>query len=66
VAPVTDIAVRIGERWIPAGDGEVGSALDTTGQLFVSSVRIPVLPLVILLAVILTVVVGLVAPGVFR
>src|SRR6202140_424350 len=32
VAPVTDIAVRLGERWIPVGDGEVGSALDTTGR----------------------------------
>ncbi len=66
VAPVSEVAERIGERWIPAGDGEVGSALDTTGRLFVSGVRLPVLPLVILFAVILTVVVGLVAPGVFR
>ncbi len=66
VAPVGEIAERIGERWIPAGDGEVGAALDTAGRLVVSSVRLPVLPLVILFAVILTVVVGLVAPGVLR
>ena len=66
VAPVTEIAVRLGERWIPVGDGKVGGALDTTGRLFVSGARLPVLPLVIVAAVILTIVVGLVAPGVFR
>ncbi len=66
VAPVSEIAVRLGERWIPAGDGGVGRALDTTGRLAVSGARLPVLPLLILAAVVLTVVVGLVAPGVFR
>ena len=66
VAPVAEIVVRFGERWIPVGDGEVGVALDTTGRLMASAARLPVLPLVVLLAVILTVVVGLVAPGVFR
>jgi NADH:ubiquinone oxidoreductase subunit 5 (subunit L)/multisubunit Na+/H+ antiporter MnhA subunit len=66
VAPVTEIAVRLGERWIPEGDGGVGGALDTTGRLIVSSARLPVLPLMILAAVILTVVVGLVAPGALR
>ena len=66
VAPVTEIAVRFGERWIPVGDGEVGGAFDTAGRLVVAGARLPVLPLVVLVAVILTVVVGLVAPGVFR
>jgi hypothetical protein len=66
VAPVTEIAVRLGERWIPVADGEVGGALDTAGRLVVSGGRLPVLPVVILVAVILTAVVGLVAPGVFR
>jgi hypothetical protein len=66
VAPVTEIAVRLGERWIPVGDGGVASALDTTGRLVVSGARLPVLPVVILVAVVLTVVVGLLAPGVFR
>jgi hypothetical protein len=66
VAPVTELAVRLGERWIPIGDSGVGGALDTTGRLVVAGARLPVLPLVILAAVILTVVVGLVAPGVFR
>jgi NADH:ubiquinone oxidoreductase subunit 5 (subunit L)/multisubunit Na+/H+ antiporter MnhA subunit len=65
-APVTEIAVRVGERWIPVGDAEVGGAVDTTGRLIVAGARLPVLPLVVVAAVILTVVVGLVAPGVFR
>jgi hypothetical protein len=65
-APVTEIAVRLGERWIPEGEAGVGGALDTTGRLAVSGARLPVLPLVIVTAVILTVVVGLLAPGVFR
>lgn len=66
VAPVTEIAMRLGERWIPAGDGGLGGGLDTTGRLIVAGARLPVVPLVILAAVILTLVVGLVAPGVFR
>jgi len=48
------------------GDAGVGGALDTTGRLVASGARLPVLPVVILAAVVLTVVVGLVAPGVFR
>jgi NADH:ubiquinone oxidoreductase subunit 5 (subunit L)/multisubunit Na+/H+ antiporter MnhA subunit len=64
--PVSEIAVRVGERWIPQGDADVGGALDTTGRVIVSGTRLPVLPLVVLAAVILTVVVGLVAPGVLR
>ena len=66
VAPVSEIAVSLGERWIPVVDAEVGGELDTAGRLVVSGARAPVLPLVILAAVVLTVVVGLVAPGVFR
>ena len=65
-APVTEIAMRLGERWIPAGDSRVGGAVETSGRLLVSSARLPVLPLVILSAVILTVIVGLVAPGIFK
>ncbi|MHB8587738.1 MAG: proton-conducting transporter transmembrane domain-containing protein [Candidatus Dormibacteraceae bacterium] len=64
--PVTEIAVRVGERWIPVGDREVGVALDTTGRMIGSGARLPVLPLMVLAAVILTLVVGLVAPGVLR
>ena len=66
VVPVTEIAGRAGDRWIPAGDEGVGRSLDTTGRLIVAGARLPVLPLLILVAVILTLVVGLVSPGVFR
>jgi hypothetical protein len=66
VAPVGEIAMRLGERWIPIGDAGAGGALDTAGRLAVSGARLPVLPVVVLVAVVLTVVVGLVAPGVFR
>jgi NADH:ubiquinone oxidoreductase subunit 5 (subunit L)/multisubunit Na+/H+ antiporter MnhA subunit len=66
VAPVTLIALRIGERWIPAGDKGVAGAVDATGRLVVAGVRLPVLPVVIVIAVILTVIVGLVSPGVLR
>ena len=65
-APVTEIAVRLGERWIPAGDEGIGGAVGTAGRLTATGARLPVVPLVILAAVILTLVVGLVAPGVFR
>jgi hypothetical protein len=63
---VTLIALRIGERWMPAGDGGVVSALDATGRLVVAGARLPLVPVAIAIAVILTVVVGLVSPGVLR
>jgi hypothetical protein len=66
VAPVTLIALRIGERWIPAGDRGVVGALDATGRLVVAGARLPVLPVAIVIAVILTVIVGLVSPGLLR
>ena len=66
VAPVTVIALRFGERWIPSGEERVGGALDATGRLVTAGTRMPVLPAAILIAVILTLVVGLVSPGVFR
>jgi NADH:ubiquinone oxidoreductase subunit 5 (subunit L)/multisubunit Na+/H+ antiporter MnhA subunit len=66
VAPVSEIAVRLGERWIPVVDAGAGGTLDTSGRLVVYGARLPVLPVVIVMAVVLTVVVGLVAPGVFR
>ena len=65
-SPVSEIAVRLGERWIPVVDGEAGGALDTTGRLIVSGARLPVVPMLLLAAVVLTVAVGLLAPGVFR
>jgi NADH:ubiquinone oxidoreductase subunit 5 (subunit L)/multisubunit Na+/H+ antiporter MnhA subunit len=66
VAPLTEIAVRAAERWIPVGDGALGSALATSGRLIVGGARLPAVPVVLVIAVILTLVVGFVSPGVFR
>jgi NADH:ubiquinone oxidoreductase subunit 5 (subunit L)/multisubunit Na+/H+ antiporter MnhA subunit len=66
VAPASEIAIRLGDRWIPVGDAAVGSAVETTGRFAVAGARLPVLPVVIALAVVLTLVVGLAAPGVFK
>jgi len=66
VAPLTELARRTGDRWIPAGDLRLASALDATGRLIVAGTRLPVLPVVIVTAVILTLVVGLLSPGVFK
>jgi len=63
VAPVTLIALRIGDRWIPAADGGVIGALDATGRIVVAGARLPVVPVAIAIAVILTVLVGLISPG---
>jgi hypothetical protein len=64
-APATEIAVRFGDRWIPAGDAAVGSAVEAGGRYAVAAARLPVLPIVIALAVVLTLVVALASPGVF-
>ncbi|HEV2033301.1 MAG TPA: proton-conducting transporter membrane subunit [Candidatus Dormibacteraeota bacterium] len=64
-APVLDIAGRTGE-WIPAGDSELGRAAIGSGRFALGAARAPVLPLVVLLAVLLALVVGLLSPGVFR
>jgi NADH:ubiquinone oxidoreductase subunit 5 (subunit L)/multisubunit Na+/H+ antiporter MnhA subunit len=66
VAPVAAIATRLEGRWIPAGEGGIGGALDATGRLAVAGARLPVLPFAIGIAVVLTVVVGFVSPGVFK
>ena len=66
VAPVAVIAARLDGRWIPAGEGGIGTALDASGRIAAASGRLPVLPVAIGIAVILTVVVGLVSPGVFK
>jgi NADH:ubiquinone oxidoreductase subunit 5 (subunit L)/multisubunit Na+/H+ antiporter MnhA subunit len=65
VAPTIDIARRVGD-WIPAGDSALGRLAGATGQLAASSVRLPALPLLVVLAVVLAVVVALVGPGVVR
>ena len=66
VAPVTEIAIRIGDRWIPMGDAALSGALDTSGRFAVGGARLPVVPVVVAIAVVLTLVVGLAAPGVFK
>jgi hypothetical protein len=66
VTPLAMIVARLDARWIPAGEGGIAGALDTTGRLTVAANRLPVVPVVIAIAVVLTVVVGLVAPGVLR
>jgi NADH:ubiquinone oxidoreductase subunit 5 (subunit L)/multisubunit Na+/H+ antiporter MnhA subunit len=65
VAPVTDIARRLGD-WIPAGDGALGRFATTTGQLAAAATRAPALPIAVGLAVVLAVLVALLAPGVAR
>ncbi|HXM71989.1 MAG TPA: proton-conducting transporter membrane subunit [Candidatus Dormibacteraeota bacterium] len=66
VAPVAAIAARLESRWIPAGEGGIGGALDATGRFAAAGARLPVLPVAIGIAVVLAVVVGLVSPGVFK
>jgi NADH:ubiquinone oxidoreductase subunit 5 (subunit L)/multisubunit Na+/H+ antiporter MnhA subunit len=63
VAPVTDLAHRI-DVWLPAGDGALGRAAEASGRAAASTTRVPALPLLLLLAAVLALVVGLVAPGV--
>jgi hypothetical protein len=65
VAPVTDIARRVGE-WIPAGDSALGRFAGAAGELAVSAMRLPAVPVLIVLAVVLALVVALVGPGVIR
>jgi len=65
VAPTTDLARRMG-NWIPAGDAALGRAAEVTGQFVFASGRLPAVPLVTLLAVVLALVIALLAPGVWR
>lgn len=65
VAPTTDIARRVGD-WIPAGDSALGRFAAATGGLAVSAMRLPALPVLIVVAVVLALVVALVGPGVIR
>jgi NADH:ubiquinone oxidoreductase subunit 5 (subunit L)/multisubunit Na+/H+ antiporter MnhA subunit len=65
VAPTTDIARRVGD-WVPAGDGALGRFSTATGQLALGAARVPAVPVLITLAIVLAVVFALVAPGVAR
>lgn len=65
VAPITDIARRLGD-WIPAGDAAVGRFAITSGQIALAGLRVPALPLVIALGILLAIAIALIAPGVAR
>lgn len=65
VAPATDIARRL-DVWLPAGDGAVGRFADTSGRLATTGARVPALPIVLLVAVVLGLVIAFIAPGVAR
>jgi NADH:ubiquinone oxidoreductase subunit 5 (subunit L)/multisubunit Na+/H+ antiporter MnhA subunit len=65
VAPSTDIARRVGD-WIPAGDSALGRFAGATGELAISAIRLPAVPVLVLVAVVLAIVVALVGPGVIR
>ncbi len=63
VAPITDIARRVGD-WIPAGDTALGRFAGSTGQLAVAATRLPAIPALVVLVVVLAVVFAVV--GVLR
>ncbi|OLD50919.1 MAG: hypothetical protein AUI42_01025 [Actinobacteria bacterium 13_1_40CM_2_65_8] len=63
--PVATITERL-DDWIPAGDGGLARAVAASGRLAIAAARMPAVPLVVLLAVLLALVVGLASPGVFR
>jgi NADH:ubiquinone oxidoreductase subunit 5 (subunit L)/multisubunit Na+/H+ antiporter MnhA subunit len=65
VAPATDLAARSGDG-LAAGDERLVRAAAAAGRLAARSTRAPSVPLVILLAVLLAIGLGLIAPGVFR
>jgi hypothetical protein len=63
--PVTDLTRRI-DRWLPAADSALGRLAYSSGRLAAGSSRAPALPVIILLAVVLALAAGLLAPGVLR
>jgi NADH:ubiquinone oxidoreductase subunit 5 (subunit L)/multisubunit Na+/H+ antiporter MnhA subunit len=65
VAPITDLARRI-DVGLPSADGALGRFAGETGRLAIAGGRAPALVVVILVAVMLTVLIGLLAPGVLR
>ena len=54
------------DEWSAVRDDALGRSLVTTGRLAALVSRVPVVPAVILVAVLLAVLVGLLSPGVFR
>lgn len=65
VEPAVAIAAGTGD-WILLRDDAVGRSSVATGRFAAAASRVPVVPAVILLAVLLAIVVALLSPGVFR
>jgi formate hydrogenlyase subunit 3/multisubunit Na+/H+ antiporter MnhD subunit len=65
VGPAVAIAVGA-DQWSAVRDDAVALSAVATGRLAALAARVPVVPAVILLAVLLAITVGLLSPGVFR
>ena len=65
VEPAVSIAGGTSD-WIPTRDDALGRSAVFTGRMAAAASRVPVLPAVILLAVLLAAVLAIVSPGVFR
>jgi hypothetical protein len=63
--PVGAITERL-DDWVPAADGGLARAAAASGRIAIAAARVPAVPLVVLIAVLLALAVGLAAPGVFR
>ena len=65
IDPAEGLAVGTGE-WIPTRDDALGRSVVFTGRLAAAAVRAPLLPAVIVLAVLLAAAMAIMSPGVFR
>ena len=65
VSPAVSIAVAA-DDWSVVRDDALGLSAVATGRLAALAARVPVVPAVIILAVLLAVVLGIVSPGVLR
>ena len=65
VAPAVSIAGGTSD-WIPTRDDALGRSAIFSGRLITAAARVPVLPAVILLAVLLAAALAFISPGVFR
>jgi hypothetical protein len=54
------------EEWIPSRDDALGRSAVATGRLAALATRAPVLPVLIMLAVLLAGGIALISPGMFR
>jgi hypothetical protein len=65
IKPAASLADGTGD-WIPTRDDALGRSAVASGRLIAAASRVPALPAVILLAVLLAAAVALLSPGVFR